>query len=128
MPPDRAQTGQKSIEQEGRILLAIQAIQKKEIASIREAGRRFNVPELTLRRRLRGTTNRVESRPNGHKLTRIEEDSLKQWILSMDERGASPRPTTVQEMANILLAVRGSDQVGKNWELGLKLHSTYSRA
>lgn len=33
----------------------------------------------------------------------------------MDERGASPRPTTVQEMANILLTVRGSDQVGKNW-------------
>lgn len=45
MPPDRAQLGRNSIEQEGRILLAIQAIQKKEITSIRETTRRFNIPE-----------------------------------------------------------------------------------
>src|SRR4051812_49171518 len=33
----------------------------------------------------------------------------------MDQRGASPQPTTVQEMSNILLASQGSDRVGKNW-------------
>ena len=36
----------------------------------------------------------------------------------MDSRGASPRPATVGEMANILLAARGSQPsptVGQNW-------------
>ncbi len=115
MPPERVQIGRKSVEQEGRALLAIQAIQNKEISSIREAARRFNVPQTTLRRRLTGHTFRAETRANSHKLTQIDEESLKQWILSMDQRGASPRPTTIQEIANILLTAQGSDQVGKNW-------------
>jgi transposase len=115
MPPKRAQSSQNSVEQEGRLLLAIQAIKKEEISSIRDAANRFQVPRSTLQRRLRGTSNRAESRANNHKLTQIDEDSLKQWILSMDQRGASPRPTTVQEMANILLAAQGTDRVGKNW-------------
>ena len=54
----------------------------------------------------------------GHKLTQLEEDSLIEWILSMDSRGAAPRTATVREMANILLAARGSHPpptVGKNW-------------
>ena len=54
MPPIRTQSSQKRTEQEGRILLAIQAIQKQEILSIREAARQFNVPYTTLRRRLNG--------------------------------------------------------------------------
>ena len=34
----------------------------------------------------------------------------------MDTRGAAPRPATVGEMANILLAARGRHPpVGKNW-------------
>jgi hypothetical protein len=62
--------------------------------------------------------SRVDTRPNGHKLTQLEEDSITEWILSMDTRGAAPRPATVGEMANILLAARGSQPpptVGKNW-------------
>ena len=38
--------------------------------------------------------------------------------LTMDSRGAAPRPTTVREMANILLAARGltpPPTVGVNW-------------
>ncbi|RJE16844.1 Pogo transposable element, partial [Aspergillus sclerotialis] len=94
MPPIRSRTSRNSVEQEGRLLLAISAIQKKEIAAIREAARRFNVPKSTLRTRLRGAINRAETRANNHKLTEIEEDSLIQWILSMDQRGAAPRPAT----------------------------------
>ena len=36
----------------------------------------------------------------------------------MDVRGAAPRPSIVQEMANLLLATRGTtpiQTVGKNW-------------
>ncbi|CDM27547.1 Probable transposable element [Penicillium roqueforti FM164] len=82
MPPIRSRSSRNSIEQEGRILLAIQAIKGQEISSIREAARRFDVPETTLQ---------------------IEEESLQKWILSMDSRGSAPRPSSVREMANILL-------------------------
>ena len=84
MPPIRTRTSRNSIEQEGRLLLAISAIQKKEIAAIREAARQYNVPKSTLRTQLRGTTNRAETRANNHKLIKMEEESLIQWILSMD--------------------------------------------
>ena len=130
MPPIRTQSSQKRIEQEGRILLAIQAIKKQEIPSIREVARRFNVPESTLRTRLRGTKNRAETRANGYKLTEIEEGSLLKWILSMDSRGGAPRHSTVREMANLLLASRGSTpvlSVGKNWVTEfVKRHSDLS--
>ncbi|KAJ5273619.1 hypothetical protein N7478_008744 [Penicillium angulare] len=118
MPPIRTQNSQKLTEQEGRILLAIQAIKKQEQLSISAAARYFNVPRTTLRDRLHGHQNRRETRANGHKLTEIEEESLQKWILSMDNRGAAPRPTTVREMANLLLSARGStpvQTVGENW-------------
>jgi DDE superfamily endonuclease/Tc5 transposase DNA-binding domain/helix-turn-helix, Psq domain len=118
MPPIHNQNRQKLTEQEGRILLAIQAIKNKEIANVREAARLFNIPRTTLQARLSGRENRVDIRANSHKLTQIEEDSLKKWIISMDIRGAAPRPSTVREMANILLAIRGStpvQTVGENW-------------
>ncbi|KAJ5273575.1 hypothetical protein N7478_008700 [Penicillium angulare] len=77
MPPIRLQTSRNSIEQEGRILLAIQAIKNQEINAVREAARRFNISEPTLRRRLRGIQNRANSRANSHKLTKIEEETLR---------------------------------------------------
>jgi hypothetical protein len=51
-------------------------------------------------------------------LTEIEEEVLKQWILSLDLRRAAPTKAHVQEMANILLAKRGStpiQTVGQKW-------------
>ena len=95
MPPIRSRSSRNSIEQEGRILLAIQAINKQEITSIQEAANQFNVPHTTLRRRLTGCTNQHESHANNHKLTQIEEKSLLKWILSMDSHGAAPRPATL---------------------------------
>jgi DNA invertase Pin-like site-specific DNA recombinase len=74
MPPIRTQSSQKREEQEGRILLAIQAIKNQEIASIQEVATRFNVPRTTLRRRLARYTSRAETRANSHKLTEIEEN------------------------------------------------------
>jgi DDE superfamily endonuclease/Tc5 transposase DNA-binding domain/helix-turn-helix, Psq domain len=118
MPPKHSQKSQNSSEQEGRILLALNAIKKQEISSIRQAARYFNVPEATLRRRRHGTTFRSETRANSHKLTELEEFSLQKWIVSMDDRGAAPRPATVREIANLLLARRDStlvQTVGENW-------------
>jgi hypothetical protein len=118
MPPIRSQKAQKAIEQEGRILLAIKAIKNQEISSIREAARRFNVPFSTLQRRLDGQQFRHEARANNHKLTQFEEESLLEWILSMDLRGNPPRPSMAKDMANLLLASRGTNPpptVGVNW-------------
>ena len=62
------------------------------------------------------TEPRIEPRrANNHKLTILEEKSLQQWILSVDQCGARPRPAMVQEMANILLAKRSHQTIGKNW-------------
>ena len=91
MPPIRSQSSQNSIEQEGRILLAIQAFKNQEISLIREVVRRFNVPKSSLRRRLKGIQSRANSRVNSYKLTEIEEESLKKWILSIDTRKAALR-------------------------------------
>jgi len=130
MPPIRSQTSRNSIEQEGRILLAIQAIKNQEFSSIREAARVFNVTRSTLQNRILGRQNRAISRANSHKLTEIEEESLKKWILSIDARGAAPRPSTVREMANLLLESRGITpvlSVGKNWVTKyVKRHSELS--
>jgi hypothetical protein len=118
MPPKRPRSSQKSVEQEGRILLAIQAIKNDEITSIREAARRFDVPYSTLRDRRHGHIFHVDIRANGHKLTQNEEESLEKWILSMDDRGSAPRPSMVADMANLLLSRRGEtpiQTVGVNW-------------
>jgi hypothetical protein len=135
MPPIRPQTSRNSVEQEGRILLAIQALKKQDIATVSLAARTFNVPRSTLRDRISGRTERRIVRANSHKLTEIEEDSLQNWILSMDARGSAPRPSAVREMANLLLESRGitpAPSVGENWVTKYvkrhpKLSSRFSR-
>jgi hypothetical protein len=66
------------------------------------------IPRSTLQKRVNGRLSRVDIPPNGRKLTDLEEDSLIEWIFSTDKRGVAPRKTTIREMANILLAARGS--------------------
>jgi hypothetical protein len=117
MPPTRPQTSRNSVEQEGRILLAIRALKKQDIATVSLAARTFNVPRSTLRDRISGRTERRIVRANSYKLTEIEEDSLQKWILSMDARGSAPRPSAVREIANLLLESRGitpAPSVGEN--------------
>jgi hypothetical protein len=117
--PRKAHTNSKdSIEQEGRIVLAISVLKKNEIRNISEAARVYNIPRTTLRRRLDGHIFRAEARANGHKMTQNEEESLIKWILSMDQRASAPRPSHIREMANILLSKRGSttaQTVGEKW-------------
>ena len=118
MPPIRSRSSKNSTEQEGRILLAIQAFKNQEISSIREVARRFNVPESTFRRRLRGIPNLAISCVNLRKLTQTKEESLEKWILSMDLYRAAPRPSMVREMADLLLQKRRTTSVlsvGENW-------------
>jgi hypothetical protein len=76
MPPIRSRSSSNLVEQEGRILLAIQAFKNKEISSIREVARRFNILRITLQDRLSGSTKQNTIHINSYKLTEIKEESL----------------------------------------------------
>jgi hypothetical protein len=75
-PPKQRQTSKRLVEQEGRILLAISALKKKEIPSIRRAATVFDIPYTTLYSRTNGCNYRAEKRANGHKMTLNEEIAL----------------------------------------------------
>jgi hypothetical protein len=118
MPPIRSESSQKLVDQEGKILLALSDIKDGRIGSLRAAAKLYKIPFSTLQARADGRTARVDKRLNRYKLTQLEEDTLTEWILSIDSRGAAPRPSTVREMANILLAARGTTPpltAGVNW-------------
>lgn len=109
-------------QNEGRILLAIQAYQKGQFRSLKAATDSYDVPYSTALYRTKGRVARGDVRSANLKLTQNEESSLEQWILSMDQRGLSPRVDTVRQMANLLLQKRAKERalevtdltVGKN--------------
>jgi len=118
MPPP---IGSQSIEQEGRIVLALDALQKGHFTSARAAAKAYDVRRTTLQLRIKGKLARRDLRSPNCKLTILEEETLVQWILSMDQRGLAPRPDSVRQMADLLLEKRSNSnsnpnsQVGKRW-------------
>jgi hypothetical protein len=123
---------------EGRITLAIQAIQQGSVKSTRAASIVYDVPYSTLYRRVNGCPARRDTRPATCKLTQTEESTLVEWVLSMDQRGLAPTTDNVHQMANLLLQKRSQNQanspatIGKNWVYNLvqrhkALKSRYSR-
>ncbi|KAJ3551518.1 hypothetical protein NPX13_g11344 [Xylaria arbuscula] len=103
---------------EAQLLLAIQAIQKDPTLSVRAAAKIYNVPETTLRDRQRGILPRRDIPANSRKLTDSEEKAIVQYILDLDSRAFPPRLSSVEDMANRLLAERdasGALRVGINW-------------
>lgn len=85
-PPIRALPS----NQEGRILLAIEAIILGHIKSIRAAATTYDVPSSTLHDRINGMTSRRDSTPNSRNLTLEEENALLQYILDLETRGFPP--------------------------------------
>ena len=69
MPPIRSESQQKSANQEGKILLALDNIKNGRIKSIHAAAKLYKIPYATLYTRSYGRASRVDKRPNGHKLT-----------------------------------------------------------
>ena len=108
MPPKRRS---EAIQNEGKIILAIQAIQSHQVRSIRAAAKLYDVKVQTLRDCLNSCQPRVESSPNGSLLSPTDELVLKDHILDADQRGLPPCHQHVQEMASIL----AGKPVGENW-------------
>jgi hypothetical protein len=63
MPPIRSESWQKSANQEGKILLALNDLQNGRIKSIRAAPKLYEIPRATLRTRAQGVVSIVERRP-----------------------------------------------------------------
>lgn len=109
----------KDKQQQGRLSLAVQAMQTGQTASVRQAAKLYDIPESSLRYHLRSSLQYSKFPRTTGKLTKPEEKTLVRWIINMDVRGMPPRPVTVQDMANLLLSQRNPattpHSVGKNW-------------
>ena len=102
--------------QEGRLILAINAYKQGQFQSFQAATSTYNVPRTTAQQHDKGIKAKRGSIASNRRLTPAQEESLKQWILSMDQRGMPPRATTVREMASLLATQRARSQpVGERW-------------
>jgi hypothetical protein len=123
------------VDREGRIVLALKALDEGQITTIREAADLYDVPKSTLHRRVKGVQSRVEAIPNNLLLTVHEEEALLQYILDLDAQGFPPRRSLVEAAANLLLNSRGEQSpktCGKNWVSNFvnrkpQLKSAYNR-
>ena len=118
MPRKVYKTKQDLVEQEGRLQLALQALNRDQIRSIKEAARVFNVPYTTLYDRSKGHQFKLELRNHKHRLSLLQEETLVGWIVSMDIHGAPPRQSQVREMAYMILKAESPTTprpIGKNW-------------
>jgi hypothetical protein len=107
---------QRAVYQEGRIALAIQAYKLGQFPTPTAAAKSYDVPPTTLRDRLKGKQPKRGSISNHRLLPPTAEESLVQWILSMDRRGMPPTTVAVRQMAGILAQqYKPSAYVGQTW-------------
>ena len=97
---------------EADILLAIDSINREQIKSERRAVSTYIVPQSTLRDRRARVLLQRDCEANLKKLTKLEEEVIKQHILNLDSRGFAPTLSAVRDMANKLCTERGASQVG----------------
>ena len=104
-----------NVQKEGRIILAINSIEKHQFSSERSAVSSYDVARSTLRERRAGIKARRDCDANSKRLTKLEELVITNFILDLDSRGFPPRMNDVRDMANNLLSARSAGQVGINW-------------
>ena len=75
---------QEDFFQEGRVQLGARAYKLGQITTLRGIERTYDVPRNTVKRRISGIKSKRDSIPKNQLLTPIQEEALKQWILSMD--------------------------------------------
>jgi hypothetical protein len=102
------------LEHEGRLQLALEAYKAGQFQSHQAAAQAFNVKRRTLSHRAQGLLFRAEAAPNCQKLTTTEQQTIVRYILNLESRGFAPRLCEVADMADKLLAERGSEPVSKN--------------
>ena len=93
--PMTAPQQQAALFREGRIALGVQAYELGQVPSLRSVEKIYDVPRKTVKRRISGIQLRCSSSALNCRLTLIQEESLKQWILSIDQCSMLPRIATV---------------------------------
>jgi hypothetical protein len=113
--PQRVQ----KLQKEGRLNLALSAIQKNRFSSKRQAASTYNVSRTTLSRRDSGIQPKLGSRASNRLLLDCEEEVLISWIHNIERRGYLSFIIDVRRIAQILLARRDASSlspvIGKNW-------------
>jgi hypothetical protein len=100
---------------ESQVLLALQAMRQDPTLSARTVGKLFDVDHQKLSRRKRGMQSRRDISANSLKLDKLEDQTIVQYILDLDSQGFPPRLSSVEDMANRLLAERDARRVGTRW-------------
>ena len=71
------------------------------------------MPYIILSERIAGITPRNKTRPNYSKLLKLEEEVIVRYILDLDSRGFAPRLTSIEDIANYILELKGGKRVSK---------------
>ena len=101
--------------QEVRILFVIQIIRTNQKMSIRCTIKTYDVPQTTLRDRMKSCISKTEERNTRHNLTSIEKEILVRYILDLDSRGFSSRINDVRDMIDLLYKTRHVKSISKQW-------------
>jgi hypothetical protein len=97
---------------ESQVILALQALENDPKLSLRAIARIFSIDPIKLSRRRRGQQSRYDIPANSRKLTDLEEAVIVQYILDLDSKGFPPRLSSIEDMADQLLAERDAGRVG----------------
>jgi hypothetical protein len=101
-----------STQSEGRMALAMSAIDQNQFRSVQRAAETYDLVQTTLRRRHAGIPSRRDCTLNSKKLTDLEESVIIQHILDLDMQGFSLKLSAIRDIANKLLAVHDKGNVG----------------
>jgi hypothetical protein len=100
-------------QKEGLIALAFDSYHKGHFTSLKAACIFYDTLYSTARDRVNRRVPRRDSRPSNMKLTELEEVTLVECILSIENRGLLVRLDSIQQIADLLLENRS--------KLGLKI-------
>ena len=100
---------------ESQVIMALKALENDSRLSLRAAAKIYSVNPMKLSRRRHGQQPRRDIPANSQKLTDLEESVIVQYILDLDLQGFPPRFSSVEDMANRLLAERDAGRVGTRW-------------
>ena len=95
---------QEDLFQKSRLILALNAYKQGQFTSFRKGTSTYNMSRTTAQQHNKGIALRHGSIAPNYCLIPVQEESLKQWILLMDQRGMPPRIVIIQQMAGILAA------------------------
>jgi len=103
-----------SDSKERQILQVLDAV--AEGVSIRRASALYGLKRSTIQDRLNGATSRSNANEANQRLSRAQEDRIKDWILAQDALKLPPTHIQVRKLAERALEVIGDTQpLGKRW-------------